>query len=86
MSDRTLLHRNKLEMFKWWLTSIGYEIQNTKGGSEVLRAKKDSETVIIFQKQNAKEHLTVREQDLDLVKKFVRQQVEIKRKWRMATV
>ena len=82
MGDRTLLHINKLPMFTWWLSSIGYEIQQTKDVHEVLRAKKDDDLILIFRKLSTKEHLTIQQKDTGLVKQFIRQQVEIKRKWR----
>lgn len=80
MAERCLLHQNKLEMLKWWLDSIGYEIQPTKGIYEVLRAKKDKDTVVIYKKNNAKEHLTVQEKDHKLIRQFIKQGTEIKRR------
>lgn len=81
MAERDLLHQNKLDLFTWWLVSLGYKIQPTKGVSEVLRAKKDKDTVIVFKKQNAKEHLVILQKDYELVKLFIKQQQEIKRAW-----
>lgn len=85
MADRTLLHINKLPMFTWWLNSLGYEIQQTKGVWEVLRAKKNNDLILVFRKVSAKEHLTIQQKDFGLVKKFIRQHVEIERKWRVET-
>lgn len=76
MVERCLLHKNKLDLFKWWLSSRGYEIQPPKGIYEVLRAKKDKNTVVIFKKDNAKEHLSVQQKDCWLIRQFIR---EIKR-------
>ena len=73
MAERCLLHQNKLELFKWWLSSRGYEIQAVKGDCEVLRAKKDKETIIIFKKDRAKEHLTVQQKDYRLIRRFIRE-------------
>lgn len=73
MAERCLLHKNKLELLKWWLSSRGYEIQNTKGIYEVLRAKKRKETIIIFEKDRAKEHLTVQQKDHKLIRQFIRE-------------
>ena len=73
MAERCLLHQNKLDLFKWWLTSKGYEIQATKGDYEVLRAKKGKDTVIIFKKDNAKEHLSVQQKDYRLMIQFIRE-------------
>ncbi len=71
MAERCLLHKNKLELLKWWLSSRGYEIQPTKGYYEVLRAKKDKDTVIIYQKSEIKEHLTVQDKDHKLIRQFI---------------
>lgn len=73
MAERCLLHKNKLELLKWWLSSRGYEIQNTKGIYEVLRAKKGKNTIIIFEKDRAKEHLTVQQKDDKLIRQFIRE-------------
>ena len=82
MAERCLLHQNKLELLKWWLSSKGYEIQPIKGIYEVLRAKKDKETIIIYKKDSAKEHLTVQQKDHKLIRQFIREtrtQSKIKR-------
>lgn len=73
MAERCLLHQNKLDLLKWWLSSRGYEIQATKGIYEVLRAKKDKDTVIIFKKDGAKEHLSVQQKDHRLIRQFIRE-------------
>ena len=77
MAERCLLHQNKLDLLKWWLSSRGYEIQATKGIYEVLRAKKDKDTVIIFKKNDTKEHLTVQQKDHGLIRQFIRETREI---------
>ena len=81
MADRTILHINKLPMFTWWLSSLGYDIQTPKSVSEVLRAKKGEELVVIYKRFDAKEHLTVQQKDIKLVKTFIKQHVEIKRNY-----
>ncbi len=43
MANRHLLAVNKLENFKQWLIEDGWQIENTKGVYEVLRARKDTE-------------------------------------------
>lgn len=73
MAERCLLHQNKLDLFKWWLSSKGYEIQSPKGTYEVLRAKKGKNTVVLFKKDRAKEHLTVQDKDYSLVRQFIRE-------------
>ena len=59
MAERCLLHQSKLDLFK--------------GIYEVLRAKKDKETVIVFRKAQVKEHLTVQQKDHRLVRQFIRE-------------
>ena len=71
MAERCLLHKNKIEPLKIWLTSFGYELHPTKGIYEVLRAKKGNDTIIIFKKDQAKEHLTVQQKDEKLIRKFI---------------
>lgn len=71
MAERCLLHKNKLDLLKWWLSSRGYEIQDTKGIYEVLRAKKGKDTVIVFRKSEVKEHLSVQQKDYKLIRQFI---------------
>ena len=73
MAERCLLHKNKLELLKWWLTTRKYEIQQPKSIYEVLRAKTDNDTIIIFKKDRAKEHLTVQQKDYKLVRQFIKE-------------
>lgn len=76
MAERCLLHQNKLDLFRWYLESLGYEIQPAKNYYEVLRAKKDKDTVIIFTRSNA-EHLTVQDKDYEFVRRFLKQQTKL---------
>lgn len=73
MAERCLLHKNKLELLKSWLSAKGYEIQATKSIYEVLRANNDEDTVIIFKQDRAKEHLTVQQKDYKLIRQFIRE-------------
>ncbi len=73
MAERCLLHQNKLDLLKWWLTSRGYEIQPTKGVYEVLRANNGKDTVIVFKKSGAKEHFSVQQKDHKLIRQFIRE-------------
>ena len=79
MAERCLLHKNKLEHFKWWLSSRGYAIQPVKGMYEVLRAKKDHDTVIVYERNKAKEHLTVQQKDYQLVRQFIQETRDLQR-------
>lgn len=74
---RYLLHKSKLEKLKEWLKNNGYEILPTKGTYEVLRAKKDKNTVIIFTRENAKEHYSVQGKDIKLIREFIRDSKEL---------
>ena len=73
MAERCLLHKNKLHQFQVWLESKGYTIFPCKGLYEVLRARKGKDTVIIYERNSAKEHLTVQQKDYGLVRQFIRE-------------
>lgn len=72
MANRCLLHKKKLKALKWWLTKEGWELHPCKGESEVLRAKKDGKWFIVFSKSNADTHLTIRDEDVKLVRRFLK--------------
>lgn len=72
MASRALLHMNKLKDFENWLEKQGYMILPTsKNPYEILRAKKGKDTVIIYQKGNSKEHLSIMDKDIPLIHKFI---------------
>lgn len=72
MAIRALLHMNKLKDFESWLEKQGYMILPTsKNSYEILRAKKDKDTVIIYQKGDSKEHLSIMDKDYALIHKFI---------------
>jgi hypothetical protein len=72
MANRALLHMNKLKDFESWLEKQGYMILPTsKNPYEILRAKKDKDTVIIYQKSDSKEHLSIMDKDHTLIHKFI---------------
>lgn len=72
MASRELLHISKLNDFGKWLEEQGYMILPTnKNTYEVLRAKKDKDTVIIYQKKDSKEHLSVMDKDYSLIRRFI---------------
>ena len=73
MAERCILHKNKLNQFREWLFLRGYAIESPKGEYEVLRAKKGLNTVIIYERLNAKEHLTVPQKDYNLVRQFLKE-------------
>lgn len=59
MKDRSLLHVNKLEQFKTFLVGKGYQILETKGLFEVLRAKNESAQPLILYKRDRSDHVTL---------------------------
>lgn len=72
MAIKALLHMNKLKDFEKWLEKQGYMILPTsKSPYEILRAKKDKDTVIIYQKGDSKEHLSIMDKDYPLIRKFI---------------
>ena len=72
MAIRVLLHMNKLKDFESWLEKQGYMILPTsKNPYEILRAKKDKDTVIIYQKSDSKEYLSIMDKDHALIQKFI---------------
>ena len=76
MATRALLHKNKLKEFEIWLEKQGYMILTTSQNPyEVLRARKDKDTVIIYCKLAAKERLSVMDKDYALIRRFIKQQL-----------
>ena len=75
MATRNILPINKLHEFEDFLESKGYMILATsKNPYEVLRAKKDSDTVIVYQKKEAKEYMSTMDKDYHLVREFIKEQ------------
>ena len=72
MATRNLLHLRHIDEFKKWLESEGWVVHPTKGIYEAIRAKKDSKWIIVYQKDGAKEHFSVRDADNWIVRKFYR--------------
>ena len=72
MATRALLHKDKLKDLEKWLEEKGYMILATsRNPYEVLRAKNESDTVIIYCKANSKEHLSVMDKDYKLIRQFI---------------
>ena len=75
MATRNILHVSKLQEFKDFLETKGYMIVATsKNPYEVLRARKDGDTVIVYKKRGAKEHLSTMDKDYRLVREFIKSQ------------
>lgn len=75
MATRALLHISKKEQLEQWLEDKGYMILATRSPYEVIRCEKDDETgkdtIIIYQKASAKEHLSVMDKDYKLIRQFI---------------
>ena len=75
MAIMNIFHISKLQEFKDFLETKGYMIVATsKNPYEVLRAQKDGDTVIAYQKKDAKEHLSTMDKDYHLVREFIKSQ------------
>ena len=75
MATRNILHISKLHEFENFLETRGYMIVATsKNPYEVLRAQKDGDTVIVYKKKDAKEHLSTMDKDYHLVREFIKSQ------------
>lgn len=72
MAIRNLLHMDYLMEFEEFLKREGYMILPlSKNPYEALRAKKGRATVIIYRRNEGKEHLSIADKDYSLVKKFL---------------
>ena len=79
MATRNILHISKLQEFEDFLETKGYMIVATsKNPYEVLRAQKDGDTVIVYQKKDAKEHLSTMDKDYHLVREFIKSQRKLR--------
>lgn len=73
MAVRNLLHMDKLESFEDFLRAEGYMILPvSRNPYEALRARKGKDTVIIYRRSDAKEHLSIMDKDFQLVERFLK--------------
>lgn len=74
MANRSLLQKSKIEDFKSWLQEDGWQIEPTKGIYEIVRATKGTrKPLIVYTRDNkGKEHLTVQDRDLPVVRAYIR--------------
>ncbi len=74
MANRALLHRSKIEDFKGWLQEDGWQIEQTKGIYEVVRATKEGRKPLIVytRDNNGKERITVQSRDEGVVRAYIR--------------
>ena len=74
MANRHLLAVNKLEDFRNWLLKNGWQIEETKGKYEVLRARKSTEKLplIVYKKdKDGLIHLSVSDWNTKYVYEFI---------------
>ena len=72
MAQRDLLHKSKLDDFRSWLFDKGWSIEDTKGDYEVLRAVKDKRTLILYRRAEVKEHYSVQDKDVAIVREYIK--------------
>lgn len=75
MANRQTLHIKHLEEFKVWLIKDGWKIEEPKGFYEVLRARKEKRQfpLIVYKKDAAKQHLSLMERDMRVVRAFLKE-------------
>lgn len=74
MANRHLLAINKLEDFRNWLLKNGWQIEETKGKYEVLRARKSTEKLplIVYKKdKDGLVHLSVSDWNTKYIYEFI---------------
>jgi hypothetical protein len=69
--SRCLLHKNKLEAFKEWLTATGIEYRPARGDFQVLQVKVRAGWQCVFDRLDAKEHYTVAAPLESIVRRFI---------------
>lgn len=79
MANRCVLHKKHLEPLKKYLNDNGWTIEPVKGEYEVLRARLNSTgrsqrrtPLIIYSKLEAKEHYSVLDRDMCVIRDFLR--------------
>lgn len=77
MANRNTLAVTKLEDFREWLLTHGWEIQETKGFWEVLRAVKQGRKspLLVYERINSNNgtalvHYTVEDRDMGIVRAY----------------
>jgi len=70
---RNLLHKDKLEGFKSWLTAKGREHRPGRGSWQVLQVKHGSGWQALFERAEMPEHLSVPGPLIPLVQAYIRE-------------
>lgn len=71
MANRCMLAINKLENFKQWLLEEGWNLEPVMGFYEIVRARKGKRVLLVYRKNEIKEHVSVPDSSMDVVKKFI---------------
>lgn len=72
MANRHTLHKKHLNDFKEWLITDGWEILDCMSIYERLRARKGKRVLVAYEKDAAKEHLSIADRDYPVVGAFLR--------------
>ena len=74
MADRRTFHKKHLNDFKSWLENNGWKVEQTKGEYEVLRATINGrKPLIIYSRLDSKEHYSVLNNDMPVIKDFLKE-------------
>ena len=72
MANRYTLHISHLSKLREWLQTKGFEILPLSNNPyEVLRVRTGERTVVVYKKLNAKEHLSIMDRDVPLIRIFL---------------
>lgn len=72
MANRCTLHISQIGSFESFLKQKGFHREPEKDVYEILRMSDGERKVIIYKKANAKEHLSVKDKDNDLLSEFLK--------------
>lgn len=72
MPVRSRLHITHKDKFIEWLKKDGWTIETPKGDYEVIRARKGKRILLAYERNDMKEHYTVRDCDMGVVAAFLR--------------
>ena len=73
MAERGILHIKHLDEFSRYLKDHGYDqLPLSRNPYEVLRMRQGKNTIIVFRKMNANEHLSVMDKDIRFVRAFLK--------------
>lgn len=80
MANRHTLAVSHLDKFKSWLSANGWQVQDTKGNYEVLRATKLNRQfpLIVYKRETTLSekqlvHLSVLDRDMGIVRAFIKE-------------